>query len=85
MRGPRNRKNSKKAVIETDREDAGIVYRDGLVRVKILSEEEAAEYKKLKPGITVAADMIRQVAIEDGHIHVLEQTGDGFSRIKVKL
>lgn len=61
------------------------VYHNGMVTVKILNAEEAAEYKKLKPGVTQTADMIRSVAIEDGHIYVLEQTASGVNRIKVKL
>ena len=62
-----------------------IVYHNGMITVKILTEEEAAEYRKLKPGVTQTAEMLRSVAIEDGYVHVLEQTGDGVNRIKVKL
>lgn len=60
-------------------------YHNGMVTVKILNAEEAAEYRKLKPGVTQTSEMIRSVAIEDGYVHVLEQTGNGVNRIKVKL
>ena len=62
-----------------------IVYHNGMVTVKILTAEEAAEYRKLKPGVTQTAEMLRSVAIEDGYVYVLEQTGNGVNRIKVKL
>lgn len=64
-------------------EDEIRTHHNGMVTVKILNAEEAAEYRKLKPGVTQTADMIRSVAIENGYVHVLEQTCDGVNRIKV--
>ena len=62
-----------------------IAYRSGLVTVTTLTEEEMAEYRKLKPGVHQTADRIRWVAIEDGTMQIIEYTANGVNRIKFRL
>ena len=41
-----------------------------------LTPDEETEYRKLKPGVYQMPDMIRTVAIENGWMSVMEQTGN---------
>lgn len=62
-----------------------ILYQEGLVKVRMLGDDEIAEFRKLRCGIYQTATAIRSVAIHDGCLHILEQTRDGFSRIRMKI
>lgn len=57
----------------------------GILRVEEVSEEEAAELLKLKPGIYQTEDRIRSVAIDDGYMWILDTTNDGMHRYKLKI
>lgn len=61
------------------------IYHNGMITVKALTEEEKAEYRKLKPGIYQTVDRIRWVAVENGMMQILETTVDGSNRIWFKL
>lgn len=65
--------------------DENVLYEHGCITVKRLNDAEREEYLKLKPGIYVTADRIRQVAVADGEMRILEQTADGLNRIKLKI
>ena len=62
-----------------------ITYRNGLVTVTTLTEEEMAEYRKLKPGVYQTVDRIRWVATEDGKMQIIDYTANGVNRIKFRL
>lgn len=62
-----------------------VLYKNGCITVNTLTKAEVEEYLKLKPGIYVTADRIRQVAVADGEMRILEQTADGLNRIKLKI
>lgn len=66
-------------------EEGKRIYRNGMITVKALTEEEKAEYRKLKPGIHQTVDRIRWVAVENGELRILDTTADGGSRIWFKL
>ena len=66
-------------------EESKRIYCNGMVTVKALTEEEKAEYRKLKPGVHQTVDRIRWVAVENGEMRILETTVDGGSRIRFKL
>ena len=65
--------------------DENVLYKNGCITVKRLTDAEREEYLKLKPGIHVTADRIRQVTVADGEMRILEQTADGLNRIKLKI
>lgn len=62
-----------------------ILYKSDLVTVTTLTEEEMAEYRKLKPGVHQTVDRIRWVAIEDGKMQIIDYTANGVNRIKFSL
>lgn len=62
-----------------------VLYKNGWITVSRLTEAEVDEYLKLKPGIYVTADKIRQVEVADGEMRILEQMADGLNRIKLKI
>lgn len=66
-------------------EEGKRIYRNGMITVKALTEEEKAEYRKLKPGVYQTVDRIRGVAVENGEMRILETTADGVSRIWFNL
>lgn len=66
-------------------EEGKRIYRNGMITVKALTEEEKAEYRKLKPGVYQTVDRIRSVAAENGEMRILDTTADGVSRIWFKL
>lgn len=66
-------------------EESKRIYHNGMVTVKALTEEEIAEYRKLKPGVHQTVDKILWVAVENGEMQILETTVDGGSRIRFKL
>lgn len=68
-------------------EEGKLIYRNGMVTVKVLTKEEKAEYRKLKPGLYQTVDRIRSVAVENGEMRILETTADSYnySRILFKL
>lgn len=66
-------------------EEGRSIYHNGMVTVKVLTEEEKAEYRKLKPGLYQTVDGIRSVAAENGEMQILETTADGVNRIWFKL
>lgn len=57
----------------------------GILWFEEVSEEEAAELLKLKPGIYQTEDRIRSVAIDDGYMWILDTTTDGMHRYKLRL
>lgn len=62
-------------------EEGKCIYHNGMVTVKVLTEEEKAEYRKLKPGVYQNVDRIRGVAVENGEMQIVETTIDEVSRI----
>lgn len=61
------------------------IVRNGLVTITALTEEEMAEYRKLKPGVHQTVDRIRWVAIEDGKMQIIDYTANEVNRIKFSL
>ena len=62
-----------------------VVYKDQVMKVTLLNDEEAAKYRKIPVGLTQNATVIRSVAEHDGVKSILEITADGFRRTKVKV
>ena len=62
-----------------------VLYRNGMVTVTALTEEEEAEYRKLKPGVYQTKETIRSVAVQDGEMRILEARADGINRISLKV
>ena len=61
-----------------------VVFTDGLVTVSILTEDEANEYRKMAPGVTITNDVIRWVAENGEEKQIIETTATGMNRISVK-
>ena len=63
-----------------------ILYQEGLVTVRTLGDDEIAEFRRLRTGIYQTATEIRSVTVSpEGCLHVLEQTSNGFIRIRMKI
>lgn len=61
------------------------VYENGLIKCRILTEEEAQRYKDMPVGLSQSLDGIRSVAVKDSIKEIFELTADGFSRTRVKM
>lgn len=61
------------------------VYENGLIKCRILTEEEAQRYKDMPVGLSQSLDGIRSVAVKDSIKEIFELTADGFSRTRVKI
>lgn len=57
----------------------------GILSFEEVSEEEAAELLKLKPGIYQTEDRVRSVTIDDGYMWILDTVADGMHRYKLKM
>ena len=60
------------------------IMKNGMLTISKLTEEEAEQYRKMEVGIIQTKDKLISVAEKDGIKQIIEQTADGFSRIRVK-
>jgi len=66
--------------------DEAKLYRDsnGFITCKLLTNEEVSEYMAMPVGIAQTADMIRWVAEDEEERQIIEQTANGYNRIKIR-
>ena len=61
-----------------------VVYSDGILTCTLLTDEEAAAYRSMIPGVRQTSEMIQWVAENDEEKQILEFTANGMNRIRVK-
>lgn len=62
-----------------------ILFQEGLWTVRTLSDDEITEFRKLRTGIYQTAASIRNVAVVDGCVQILEQKASGLNRIRIPI
>lgn len=62
-----------------------LLFTNGLVTITKLTEVDQEKYRKMKPGVYLFQDMIRNVAIEEDEMKILEVTAEGMNRINLKI
>lgn len=60
------------------------VFTDGFLTVSVLTEDEANEYRKMTPGVSITNDLIRWVTENDEEKQIVETTATGMNRIRVR-
>ena len=60
-----------------------IVYDNGIMKIKYLSDEEVEPYREMPVGFGMNAEKVWCVSERDGEKRIIEQTADGVSAIRI--